>query len=49
MYTILIHPPLSMATVPIEEVDVLKILGVYFDRKLTWGCMIDQWTVHCCQ
>ena len=29
-----LHPPLFMATLPIEEVDVLKILGVY--RKLTW-------------
>ena len=31
-----LHPPLST---------VLKILGVYFDHKLTWGCMIDQLTV----
>ena len=43
------HPPLFMATLPIEEVDVLKILGVYFDRKLTWGHMIDQLTVRCRQ
>ena len=44
-----LHPPLFMATLPIEEVDVLKILGVYFDRKLTWGHMIDQLTVRCRQ
>ena len=44
-----LHPPLFMATLPIEEVDVLKILGVYFDRKHTWGHMIDQLTVRCCQ
>ena len=44
-----LHPPLSMATLPIEEVDVLKILGVYFDCKLKWGCIIDQLTVHCHQ
>ena len=31
-----LHPPLFMATLPIEEVDVLKILGVYFDHKLTY-------------
>ena len=43
------HPPLFMATLLIEEVDVLKILGVYFDRKLTWGHMIDQLTVCCRQ
>ena len=38
-----------MATLPIEEVDVLKILGVYFDRRLTWGHMIDQLTIRCRQ
>ena len=26
-----------------------EILGVYFDRKLTWGHMIDQLTVRCRQ
>ena len=26
-----LHPPLFMATLPIDEVDVLKILGIYFD------------------
>ena len=38
-----------MATLPIEEVDVLKILGIHFDRKLTWSYMIDQLTIHCRQ
>ena len=32
-----LHPPLSMATLSIDEVDVLKNLGIYFDRKLTWS------------
>ena len=44
-----LHPPLSLATLPIEEVDVLKILGIHFDRKLTWSYMIDQLTTHCRQ
>ena len=26
---ITLHPPLSMATLPIQEVDVLKVLGIY--------------------
>ena len=26
----------------IAEVDVLKILGIHFDRKFTWNYMIDQ-------
>ena len=34
---ITLHPPLFMATLPIKEVDVLKILGIYFNRKLTWS------------
>ena len=33
-----------MATLLIEEVDVLKILVVYFDHKLTWSYIIDQLT-----
>ena len=44
-----LHPHLFMATLPIEEVDALKILGVYFDRRLTWGHMIDQLTIRCRQ
>ena len=44
-----LHPPLSMATLSIEEVDVLKILGIHFDHKLTWSYMIDQLTTHCRQ
>ena len=27
----------------------MKILGIYFDRRLTWGHMIDQLTIRCCQ
>ena len=26
-----LHPPLFMTTLPIDKVDVLKILGIYFD------------------
>ena len=28
-----LHPPLFMDTLSITEVDVLKILGIHFDRK----------------
>ena len=38
-----------MATLPIDKGDVLKILGICFDRKLTWNYMIDQLTTHCRQ
>ena len=38
-----------MAILPIEEVDVLKILGIHFDRKLTWSYTIDQLTTCCHQ
>ena len=38
-----------MATLPIEEVDVLKILGIHCDCKLTWSYMIDQLTTRCRQ
>ena len=31
------HPPLFMASLPIEEIESLKILGFHFDRKLTWA------------
>ena len=44
-----LHPPLFMATLPIDEVDVLKILGIYFDRKLLWSHMIDQLVTRCRQ
>lgn len=40
----ILHPPLSMTTLLIEEVDVLKILVVYFEHKLTWSYIIDQLT-----
>ena len=36
------HPPVFMDTLSIAEVDVLKVLGIYFDRKLTWSYVIDQ-------
>ena len=36
-----LHPPLFMDALSITEVDVLKILRIYFDRKLTWSYMID--------
>jgi len=36
------HPPLFVDSLSITEVDVLKILGIYFDCKLTWSSMIDQ-------
>ena len=41
MYDIGGHPPISMASLPIEEVDHFKILGFTFDRKLTWSNMIE--------
>ena len=44
-----LHPPLFMATLPIDEVDVLKILGIYFDQKLLWSHMIDQLVTRCRQ
>ena len=31
-----LHPPLFMDALSITEVDVLKILGIYFNCKLTW-------------
>ena len=37
-----LHQPVFMDTLSIVEVDVLKVLGIYFDRKLTWSYMIDQ-------
>ena len=35
------HLPLFVDSLSIVEVDALKILGIYFDRKLTWSSMID--------
>jgi len=43
------HPPLFMDALCIAEVDVLKILGIYFDRKLTWRNMIDHLAARCRQ
>ena len=37
-----LHPPLFMGALSITEVEVLKILGVHYDCKLTWSHMIDQ-------
>jgi len=36
------HPPLFVDSLSIAEVDVLRILGIYFDHKLTWSSMINQ-------
>ena len=44
-----LHPPLFMTTLPIDEVDVLKILGIHFDCKLLWSHMIDQLATRCHQ
>ena len=43
------HPPLFVDSLSIIEVDVLKILGIYFDRKLTWSSMNDQLAACSCQ
>ena len=43
------HPPLFMASLPIEEVESLKILQFHFDHKLTWSTMIDQLSTRCRQ
>ena len=43
------HPPIFMASQPIEEVDHFKILGFTFDRKLTWNNMIEHISTHCGQ
>ena len=43
------HLYLCMATSPIEEGNVLKVLGIYFNHKLTWNSMIDHLTTRCCQ
>ena len=37
-----LHPPLFIDALSIVEVDILKILGIHFDHKLTWSHMIDQ-------
>ena len=44
-----LHPSLFMDTLCITEVDVLKILVIHFDRKLTWSCIIDQLAARSCQ
>ena len=38
-----------MASLPIEEVASLKILGFHFDKKFTWSTMVSQLSFHCCQ
>jgi len=43
-----LHPPLYMDVLSIAEV-TMKILGIYFDRKLTWNHFIEQLTTRCCQ
>ena len=43
------HPPLFMSSLPIKEFESLKILGLYFDKKLTWNTMISQLSTHCRQ
>jgi len=43
------HSPLFVDSLSIAEVDVLKILGIYFDRKLTWSSMNDQLAACSCQ
>ena len=35
-----LHPPFYMDILPITEVDVLKMLGIHFDCKLTWNHMM---------
>ena len=40
-----LHPPLFMDALSIAEVDVLKILEIHFDHKLTWSYM-DQLATH---
>ena len=43
------HTPLFMASLPIQEVQSLKILGLHFDSKLTWNTMISQLSTCCHQ
>ena len=43
------HPPLFMSSLPIKEVESLKILGFYFDKKLTWNALISQLSTRCHQ
>ena len=38
-----------MPSLPIKEVESLKILGFYFDKKLTWNTMISQLSTRCRQ
>ena len=44
-----LHPPLFMDALSIAEVDVLKILGIHFDCKLTWSYIIDHLAIRSCQ
>ena len=44
-----LHSPLFMDALSIAEVDVLQILGIHFDHKLTWSYMIDQLATRSCQ
>ena len=39
--------PLFMDSLSIEDVDKLKILGFYFDRRLTWSSMIENKSTLC--
>jgi len=36
------YSPLFVDSLSIAEVDVLKILGIYLDCKLTWNSIIKQ-------
>ena len=38
-----------MPSLPIKEVESLKILGFCFDKKLTWNTMISQLSTRCRQ
>ena len=41
------HLPLFMDSLSIKDVDKLKILGFYFDRRLTWSSMIENKSTLC--
>ena len=38
-----------MSSLPIKEVESLKTLGFYFDKKVTWNTMISQLSTRCHQ
>ena len=44
-----LHPPLFMTILLVDEVNVLKILGICFNCKLTCSYMIDQLATRCHQ